>query len=473
MSYAPRSISKRRSGSDQPSMSAATSESMIDGRSESAAGSRGADAPAGEAGRFLSIPYLLLRATTAGGGLVGGLVQTFVFARILDPERFSVFILVGTLGIALWLSDIGLVKIIFVRMRAWLLGGAEPGARVVWHATAIVILYFLLGIVCTIACFFGALMLGAGAYGGLELALFFLFTAITLVWFALRNISLAIDDFIFFEAMEVTRRTLHVGFMLATLVGLSLMAFLVIANLIWAALFVLMIGRLARKGALQATMAGFPGHLRSFFRDNRKEVVSGGTYAVNEFYLYNFAYAIVPVAYGLGAPTIILDTLFKVIRGATVLYSAAADVALPRQTRAYNEGDRRTLMLATWMAAGLGSLPGIAICIALAFFSEPMFRLLLGESATMPQAISNLMIILLAANLVQTVSNFLLIHTGYFRVIARVSVLVSLAATLVAGIAVAAGADLEGFIRGFTAIYVASALSYLTLALRGPLRKKT
>lgn len=451
-------------------MSAATSESIIDGRSENPAGSGAA--PAGAAGRFLSIPYLLLRATTAGGGLVGGLVQTFVFARILDPERFSVFILVGTLGIALWLSDIGLVKIIFVRLRAWLLGGAPAGASIVWHATAIVILYFLLGIVCTIACFFGTLAFGAGVYGGLELALFFLFTAITLVWFALRNISLAVDDFIFFEIMEVTRRTLHVGFMLATLAGLSLMAFLVIANLIWVALFAVTIARLSRDGALQATVVGFPGHLRSFFRDNRKEVVSGGTYAVNEFYLYNFAYAIVPVAYGLGAPTIILDTLFKVVRGATVLYSAASDVALPRQTRAHSEGDRRSLVLATWMAAGLASLPGIVICIALAFFSEPMFRLLLGESAVMPQAISNLMIVLLIANLIQTVSNFLLIHTGYFKVIARLSVLVSAAATLVAGISIVAGADLTGFIKAFTAVYVASALSYLTLALRGPLAKK-
>jgi O-antigen/teichoic acid export membrane protein len=452
-------------------MSAATSDSMIDGRPEISAGSRPVDAPDGASSRFLSIPYLLLRATTAGGGLVGGLVQTFVFARILDPERFSVFILVGTLGIALWLSDIGLVKIIFVRMRAWLLGGAEAGAAVVGHATAIVILYFLLGIVCTIGCFFGARLLGAGVYGGLELALFFLFTAITLVWFALRNISLAVDDFIFFEGMEVTRRTLHVGFMLATLIGLSLMAFLVIANLIWAALFAVMIARLSRRGALQATISGFAGNLRSFFRDNRKEVVSGGTYAVNEFYLYNFAYAIVPTAYGLGAPTIILDTLFKVVRGATVLYSAASDVALPRQTRAHSEGDRRSVVLATLMAAGLASLPGIAICIALAFFSEPMFRILLGDSAVMPQAIVHLMIVLLIANLIQTVSNFLLIHTGYFKVIARLSVLVSLAATFATAIAIVAGADLTGFIKAFTAVYVASALSYFTLALRGPLRK--
>jgi hypothetical protein len=455
-------------------MSAATSDNTLESRSDRTQSSRPADTPAGESGRFLSLPYLFLRATTAGGGLVGGLVQTFVFARILDPERFSIFILVGTLGIALWLCDIGLVKIIFVRMRAWLLGGAQAGADVVRHATAIVILYFLLGVIGTVGCFIGALILGSGVYAGLEFALFFLFTAITLVWFALRNISLAVDDFIFFEVMEVTRRTLHVGLMLATLpfIGLSLTAFLVIANLIWVALFAVMIERLARNGALQATIAGFAQNLRSFFRHNRKEIVAGGTYAVNEFYLYNFAYAIVPVAYGLGAPTIIIDTLFKVLRGATVLYSAACDVALPRQTRAHSEGDRRSMVLATWMAAGLASLPGIVIGIALAFFSGPMFRLLLGESAVMPQAIANLMIVLLVGNLIQTVANFLLIHTGYFKMIAHLSVLVSLAATLVAGIAVAFGADLYGFLWTFTVIYVASALSYLTLALRAPLAKK-
>ena len=102
-----------------------------------------------------------------------------------------------------------------------------------------------------------------------------------------------------------------------------------------------------------------------------------------------------------------------------------------------------------------------------------MFRLLLGESAVMPQAIANLMIVLLIANLIQTVSNFLLIHTGYFRVIARLSVLVSVAATLAAGLSIAVGADLTGFIKAFTVVYVASALSYLALALRGPLAKKS
>ena len=79
------------------------------------------------ADRFLSIPYLFLRSSTAGGALLFGLIQTFVFARVLSPERFSVFILIGTLGITLWLVDFGLTRILFVRQReAFLAGRKDP-----------------------------------------------------------------------------------------------------------------------------------------------------------------------------------------------------------------------------------------------------------------------------------------------------------------------------------------------------------
>ena len=167
------------------------------------------------AGPFLSIPYLLLRLTTAGGGLLAGLIQTFVFARILDPERFSIYILVGMLGVTLWLLDLGMAKIIFVRLRLWFLGEAEEDHDITRYATAIVILYSLLSFVGTVACFLGGqFYFGWSFQESLELSLFFLFTAVTLVWFVVRNISVAVDDFIFFESLEACRRVAHIAVML-------------------------------------------------------------------------------------------------------------------------------------------------------------------------------------------------------------------------------------------------------------------
>src|SRR5580704_8539539 len=87
-------------------------------------------APAeGAAARLISIPFLLLRVSTAGGAFAMGLVQTLVFARVLTPDRFSLYILVGAIGYSLWLCDLGLAKILFVQLRAAHLAGKTDAGR--------------------------------------------------------------------------------------------------------------------------------------------------------------------------------------------------------------------------------------------------------------------------------------------------------------------------------------------------------
>lgn len=419
--------------------------------------------------RFLSIPYLLLRSSTAGGALLTGLVQTFVFARILSPDRFSVFILVGTLGVTLWLCDLGMAKIVFVRMRERFLAG-RIDSDTVEQATAVAALYTALAILCTFLCFGAAVLVRSGGWNAAELALFFLFTSLNLAWFAIRNISVAVDEFVGFETLEAGRRLGHIALTLVMLAGLPLMAFLLIANAMWALLFILACQRLLARGAITRDVRALPAQLRNFLRDNRREVLRTGTYAANEFYLYNFPYLVVPAMFGLGAPTIILDTAFKIFRGATVVYSAGCDLAVPRQTRAFAEQDRRSMILATLMAVALCALPAAVMCALLIFASERIFAILLGPAATMPPQVAWLLIVLLIANLAQTVSNFLLVHTGFFREIARLATFVTIAMTLAAGAALLTGMSFIGFLQVYTAIYVASAAAYVALAVTGPVR---
>src|ERR1700684_3233687 len=72
---------------------------------------------------LVSIPFLLLRVSTAGGAFATGFIQTLVFARVLTPDRFSLFILVGAVGYSLWLCDLGLAKILFGQLQAAHLDG--------------------------------------------------------------------------------------------------------------------------------------------------------------------------------------------------------------------------------------------------------------------------------------------------------------------------------------------------------------
>ncbi len=142
---------------------------------------------------LLSFRYAMLRGSTAGSALVAGLIQTFVFARILSPERFSVFILVGAVGVSMWLFDLGLSKILFARLRKRYLAGentltiTSPSQcdrkflRALDHRRR-------RDLLCRHGFPAGCL----GSRDAAEFALFFFFSAFNLAWFVLRNVSVTI-----------------------------------------------------------------------------------------------------------------------------------------------------------------------------------------------------------------------------------------------------------------------------------------
>src|SRR6202162_6521371 len=140
------------------------------------------------AARLISIPFLLLRISTAGGAFAMGLVQTLVFARVLAPDRFSLFILVGAIGYSLWLCDLGLAKILFVQLRAAHLAG-KTDARAARQATAVIVFYVLLAAGGALVCF--AVMSARPSFSIVEatdFALFFLYVTLNLTWVCLRSI---------------------------------------------------------------------------------------------------------------------------------------------------------------------------------------------------------------------------------------------------------------------------------------------
>lgn len=101
---------------------------------------------------FFSLRFLFLRSSTAASSVVTGLLQTFVFARVLTPEQFSLFVLVGALGFTLLLCDLGAAKILFVRLRQHYLDRSKDKSAAA-QTSAIVTLYIALAIVETLICF--------------------------------------------------------------------------------------------------------------------------------------------------------------------------------------------------------------------------------------------------------------------------------------------------------------------------------
>jgi O-antigen/teichoic acid export membrane protein len=417
-------------------------------------------------GSLFSLNYFLLRSLTAGGAVVNGLVQTFVFARVLSPKEFSIYILIFSFGVALWLVDLGAAKILFVRQRERHLSQAidRPAPA---QSNAIILLYALFVLAGSVICFaIAASRPSVTLLQAFQYAAFFSFSGLNLVWFPIRNICGAVDEFITFEVLEVVRRVGHVALMLALLVGLPFVAFLLLGNLVWALVFAASIVHLVRKGALAPTLSGCWRALRTFWGENRREILRSANYSVGEMVIYNYPYFLVPLVFGLGAPVIILDTTFKIFRGATLIYAAGLDPLVPRQTRAFAENDIATLRKATLTATILCAIPTVILCALLLFGGDKFFALLLAHAVTMPPATKLILVVLLFGNLAHSVASSLLLHTGFFREAARAATFVLVGMVVITGPVIIFHMGIVGFIGWYTAVYVAGAALYAAYATR-------
>lgn len=418
---------------------------------------------------LISVPFLLLRVATAGGAFLTGLVQTLVFARVLDPGRFSLFIVVGAIGYSLWLCDLGLAKILFVQLRTAQLAGRTdaPAAR---QATAVVVFYVLLAVVGALIC--AAIMAARPSLSlsdAADFGLFFLYIALNLAWVCLRSVSVAVDEYVFYETLELIRRIGNVATLLAMLIGLPFTAFLIGSNVLWVILLGAATTRLIGRGAMAPQLCGFADPLVEFFRSHHRSIRRSGTFALSDIFIYTFPYYVVPWAFGLGAPTIILEATFRIFRGASVIYTAACDLAVPGQTRAIAARDPARLVRATLAAAALASLPAVLACALLAFAAKPLFAFLLGKAATVPSAVTPILIIMLVANLVQMVAQSLLLHAGYFREISRIGAGVAVTMVVATAVAVTAGLDIVEFLAAYAAVYTGGALALAAAACFGPI----
>ncbi len=418
---------------------------------------------------LLSFRYLVLRGWTAGGGILAGLVQTFVFARVLDPETFSLFILVGALGVSMWLFDLGFSRILFVRMRERFLAG-EDTLAIGAQANAVAMFYATLIAAVSVICMgVAALKPGMDPLEAVELGLFFFFTAFNLTWFVLRNASLAVDDYIYFETLESCRRLGHIALMLALLAGLPFVGFIVVINIGWVVLIALASTRLIKRRALTPQFAGLVTRLREFFRDNRDAALRTGIHASGEVYIHGILYLAIPISFGLGAPTIVVDTALKIFLGTLNLCTAACDLLVPRQTAAYAARDRHTLVRATLLAVVMCALPALAVAGLLLVNAEGLFALLLGNAAVVPASVTPVLLVLLVAGVIKTAPAFLLEYTGYFKDVAWLSVANVVLMTIAIGAGLVLHLDMIGLLAVYAAVFVIAAVLYAGAAWRGPI----
>ena len=412
-------------------------------------------------------PLPLLRVSTAGGAFAMGLVQTLVFARVLTPDRFSLFILVGAIGYSLWLCDLGLAKILFVQLRtAHLAGKTDRAGRKPGDGGDV--FYVLLAAAGSLFCF--GFMAARPSFSLLEAAdfgLFFFYITLNLTWVCLRSLSIAVDEYVFYESSTRAPHRQH-GDHPRHADRAAVYRFSGRIERALGGAGDLRGGEAAEPQCDGAAVARLYRELLAFFQTHMRSIARSGTFALSDIFIYTFPYYVVPWAFGLGAPIIILEATFRIFRGASVIYSAAATSRSPADPRA--RGARRA-EADPYDAdrSGACCLPAAFACGLLIFASKQLFAFLLGTAATVPPTVTPILVVMLLANLVQMVAQSLLLHAGFFREISRICAVVAVAMVLATAIAVVAKLTIVEFLGVYAAVYSAGALYLAVAAYRGPI----
>jgi len=392
-----------------------------------------------------------LRAFNGASTLLWGLAQSYVFVRALGVDEFGRLILVGALAAYLVAADLGASRVIYVALRRPHLDGALGEAR---HEAAFALAaYAALAVVGTAAF--------AAVVGEADLTLWFLFAALHLPWAMARAVAGATDRWLAFEAVDALRRAGLFAAALALLWGVSFRAFGLLLLLLWAAAFAVVLRRL--RGVLAGADLGRGA--RRFLGQRLPELRDTALYSTAEFVSYTFPFLLIPAVWGAGAPLVLFDTYYKVVRLGVAAFRVGGDGLLPRQTAAWHAGDRAALARATALVLGLGLGAALVLSALLLAAGDAIFAALLGRADLVPREAVWAMAATLVALAAQSTAGSLLSHLGFFAPLARVALAVLAAMALLA----AAAPLLAGpgdFLLGYAAIYVCGAAAFVALAWR-------
>lgn len=420
--------------------------------------------------------YLTLKMSNTAFQLAFGILNTYVFLRVVSPDVFAAYILISAIGAYASLADLGCSNLIYVNMRKAFLDGHHLGSAL---EEALGALLTYAAIVLIVFSVISALIVAnviANHGAPLNLILYLLFWLFLLPWNIVRTTANAVDLYVPFEIIELMRRLLVTSFLIAAFAGLQLREYLIAINVTWAGCFLLAAfsGRrlFAEFGADKASIAAAVVRL---YRDRLTSVKAVAAFNVSAFTIYVFPYFIIP---GMSFPSsalIVFDTFYKVGRFGATVYRVAADSFLPMQTRAVHEGRTRELMLSVGMVLAFQFVIFLAGALCLLGGSDWIFPALLNGKVEISQTIVLMMVAMLFLELIQLTLEVILINSGLFEPMAKLYATVLAALGAVALASYLLELAFPTFLGAYVLVYGIGAILHVPLFLRylGPKRAKS
>ena len=265
--------------------------------------------------------------------MLWGFVVTFVFVRLLPIGEFRSFLVLTAFANFTVSAELGLSAITYARLRRTRVGDEQT-----FHASEIVGLLWLMGGIVLSGAGLIALAMVTGflktAYPALFLA-FYGVAAMNLLTLLARRALAAVDQNLWWEALDGIRRFSGIALLIAALgpmpILVSVLLQLVIAlAVLWAGLAT--IHTMLRMHGAQWIQAGRGlAHIRTHYLPDLGRT---GTLTLCDVAAYNAPYFTIAAATADPRPLLLFDFVFKLSRALSSVIRALAETVLPGLTRA-------------------------------------------------------------------------------------------------------------------------------------------
>ena len=387
------------------------------------------------------------------------LVQLLVLARGLDQSRYAEIVFLTAVGFYVQPIDQAIGRANYMALRPGALGvGGKAGGEIFRflgaQAALLTVLSFL------IPAWFG--LDDPVRYLGNSLYLFgCLFTA---YWsFDLQSTVWSADLGRQFAFISIIRRLLFIAALGLFWTTGSFLLFGIATTVIVVVFMAILIG-LLRQSPIWAlrdapvTQGGITAHLKRFW--------ASLVFALSELLVLNSPYAVVTALLGVGPALVMFDSVMKVCRLAMAGTRTLAEIFLPRISRQLLAGEmpkaRRGLSLVTALCVAASAVPALAVL----FFGQLIFDLLLGPNNVVPDAaVPAAALIVLISGFYQPATLFLS-YLNAARLIRRVAQFAFAGAAAYALLVIVSGADPVSLLWIYAAFFAAVSLVSIICSAR-------
>lgn len=312
--------------------------------------------------------------------------------------------------------DLGFSNVIYAKTRSAFLTKNPIGARSLSVTTFG--LYGLITAISVIAFSSQIHRFGPKEYE-LAFSLFFIGSVLPLPWAVIRAVTAATERYILFESIELFRRMGSLALACSMLWGLTFIHYAALNIALWAAAFIVMCPSVVRSfGTTPLTRNDWD--VKAVLENNRRQIGASSAYSLAGFALVNVPYLAFPLLFHHPLDVIPFDIFSKVTRFGWQAYLVANEGILPVTSRAVYQGDKAQLKKSLRTAVLLSAIPCMIGIIAVTFFGDRVFTLLLKDASLITHSLRWGMGLMLIVLMFQAPVEIVMLNTGNIVPLARI-----------------------------------------------------